>query len=138
MKRCVCMLSHSAVSNSSCICPWDFPGRNTGAGCHFLLHGIFPIRGQLRGQTYDSCTGRQILYHWATWKGQWLRKPIPSMDVAFYLQDGYSVRIKIHVVMRAQTLTFPLPLHAVLLISKTFSLQLSLPLEIISLLEPNF
>ena len=22
--------------------PWDFPGRNTGVGCHFLLQGIFP------------------------------------------------------------------------------------------------
>ena len=25
--------------------PWDFPGRNTGVGCHFLLQGIFPIQG---------------------------------------------------------------------------------------------
>ena len=22
---------------------WDFSGKNTGAGCHFLLQGIFPI-----------------------------------------------------------------------------------------------
>ncbi|XP_069451036.1 alpha-N-acetylgalactosaminide alpha-2,6-sialyltransferase 3 isoform X2 [Ovis canadensis] len=22
--------------------PWDFPGKNTGVGCHFLLQGIFP------------------------------------------------------------------------------------------------
>ena len=20
------------------LCPWDFPGENTGVGCHFLLH----------------------------------------------------------------------------------------------------
>ena len=25
--------------------PWDFPGKNTGMGCHFLLQGIFPIQG---------------------------------------------------------------------------------------------
>ena len=24
---------------------WDFPGKNTGVGCHFLLHGIFPAQG---------------------------------------------------------------------------------------------
>ena len=24
---------------------WDFPGKNTGASCHFLLQGIFPTRG---------------------------------------------------------------------------------------------
>ena len=25
--------------------PWDSPGKNTGAGCHFLLQGIFPTQG---------------------------------------------------------------------------------------------
>ena len=25
--------------------PWDFPGKNTGVGCHFLLEGIFPTLG---------------------------------------------------------------------------------------------
>ena len=25
--------------------PWDFPGKNTGAGCHFLLQGIFLTQG---------------------------------------------------------------------------------------------
>ena len=24
------------------LCPWDSPGKNIGAGCHFLLQGIFP------------------------------------------------------------------------------------------------
>ena len=23
------------------LCPWVFPGKNTGVGCHFLLQGIF-------------------------------------------------------------------------------------------------
>ena len=23
------------------LCPWDFPGKNAGVGCHFLLQGIF-------------------------------------------------------------------------------------------------
>ena len=25
--------------------PWDYPGKNTGAGCYFLLEGIFPTQG---------------------------------------------------------------------------------------------
>ena len=25
--------------------PWNFPGKNTGGGCHFLLQGIFPGPG---------------------------------------------------------------------------------------------
>ena len=24
--------------------PWDFPGKSSGVGCHFLLQGIFPIQ----------------------------------------------------------------------------------------------
>ena len=27
------------------LCPWDFPGKNTGVGWHFLLQGIFQIPG---------------------------------------------------------------------------------------------
>ena len=27
------------------LCPWDFPGKNTGLGCHFLLQGIVPTQG---------------------------------------------------------------------------------------------
>ena len=26
-------------------CPWDFPGKNTAVGCHFLLQGIFSTQG---------------------------------------------------------------------------------------------
>ena len=26
-------------------CPWDFPGKNTGMGCHFLLQGNFLTQG---------------------------------------------------------------------------------------------
>ena len=40
------------------LCPWDFPGKNTGVGCHFLLHGIFPTQGSNPGLSH--C--RQILY----------------------------------------------------------------------------
>ena len=27
------------------LCPWVFPGKNTGVGCHFLLQEIFPTQG---------------------------------------------------------------------------------------------
>ena len=61
--------SHSVVSNSSqphgldCSPPGssvhlDSPGKNTGAGCHFLLQGIFPTQGLNPGLLYF----RQILY----------------------------------------------------------------------------
>ena len=40
------------------LCPWDFPGKNTGVGFHFLLQGIFPTQGSNPGLLH--C--RQILY----------------------------------------------------------------------------
>ena len=27
------------------LCPWNFPGKNTGVGCHFLLQRIFLTQG---------------------------------------------------------------------------------------------
>ena len=32
-------------------CPWDFPGKNTGVGCHSLLQGS----PRLKDQTHISC-----------------------------------------------------------------------------------
>ena len=39
--------------------PWDFPGKNTGVGSHFLLQGIFLTQGS--NLCLLHC--RQILYH---------------------------------------------------------------------------
>ena len=54
---CVCI--HVCTQSFSCVwlivtpwtavhqilCAWNFPGKNTGVGCHFLLQGIFLIQG---------------------------------------------------------------------------------------------
>ena len=32
-------------SPAKLLCLWDFSGKNTGVGCHFLLQGIFPTQG---------------------------------------------------------------------------------------------
>ena len=48
------MLSQSVMSDSfvtpqtaatRLLCPWDFPGKNTGVDCHSLLQGIFLTQG---------------------------------------------------------------------------------------------
>ena len=36
-------------SHTRLLCPWDFPGRNTGVGCHFLIQWIFPTQGSNPG-----------------------------------------------------------------------------------------
>ena len=61
-------VSHSVVCDSSgshgwqparILCPWDFPGKNTGMSVHALFKGIFLIQGLNLGLPH--C--RQILYH---------------------------------------------------------------------------
>ena len=43
------------------LCPWAFPGKNTGVGCHVLLQGIFPTRRSNLG-LLQLLHCRQILY----------------------------------------------------------------------------
>ena len=62
------LFSHHIMSSSlrphglwpvGLLCPWDFPSKNTGVGCHFLLQGIFLTQGLNPGLPH--C--RQMLYH---------------------------------------------------------------------------
>ena len=62
------VLSHSVLSNSlhpyglqpsRLLCPWNFPGKDTGVGFHSLLQGIFQTQGSNLGLLH--C--RQIPYH---------------------------------------------------------------------------
>ena len=48
-----------AVACTRLFHPWDFLGKRTRVGCHFLLQGIFPTQGSNPGLPH--C--RQTLYH---------------------------------------------------------------------------
>ena len=48
-----------AVACTRLLRPWDFLGKSTGVGCHFLLQGIFPTQGSNPGLLHY----RQTLYH---------------------------------------------------------------------------
>ena len=83
-------------------CPWDFPGMNTGVGCHFLLQGIFPTQGSNPALPHF----RQILYHLSHWgspsffldSGQLLlKKPtFPSLPVVYECHLTCSVQCDIN------------------------------------------
>ena len=80
----VCMLSHSAVSDSlqhhglqptRLLCPWDSPGKDAGVGSCSLLQGIFLTQGL--NPSRPHC--RWILYHLGQqgnkWTLEWVAYP---------------------------------------------------------------
>ena len=60
--------------------PWDFPGNNTGVGCHFLLQGIFPTQGS-----------NPSLLHWQVDSLQLSHQGSPhiSVNIYFFLYFDY-------------------------------------------------
>ena len=67
MKGCS-VASNSVVPctnfSASLPCPWDFPGKSTGVGCHSLLQRILPTQGSNPGLSHSG----ELLYHCATWE----------------------------------------------------------------------
>ena len=60
------------------LCPWDFPGKSTGVGCH-LLQGIFLTQGSNPGllhcrQTLYHLSHQGNLYIWASLVTQMIRE----------------------------------------------------------------
>ena len=93
MLSCVWLFSPSWTITARLFCPWDFPGKNTGADCHFppprdlpnpgikLLSSVAP---DLAGEFFTteppekplSCIGflRNTLWHWYSRASYLLRK----------------------------------------------------------------
>ena len=60
------------------LCPWDFPGKLLEwVAISFNRGSSWP-----RNQTYISCIGGQILYHWATWEAP--RMLVPCTPYLLY------------------------------------------------------
>ena len=71
--------------------PWDSPGKNTGAGCHALLQGIFPTQES----NPNLYMGRWVLYHCAT-------REAPSLKITTTLKTEVKCSTK---GLSCQTLT---------------------------------
>ena len=68
---------------------WNFLGKNTGAGCHFLLQGIF----QPRDWAQVSCTAGRFFTIWATREAlnpltNSCRKKEMNTSPGFWLEPG--------------------------------------------------
>ena len=45
VQSCPTLCFPEDCSPTRLLCPWDFPGKNSGMGCHFLLQRIFLTQG---------------------------------------------------------------------------------------------
>ena len=72
------------------LCLWNFPGKNTGAVCHFLLQGIFPAPGIApRSAASLELVGRFFTAS-ATWEAHYkLQSPCFTLGLqTIYLMAG--------------------------------------------------
>ena len=70
---CVCSVMSDSLQlhglqPARLLCPWNFPGKNTGVGCHFLLPGIEPA-----SLASPALTGGFFTTS-ATWEAPWRYK----------------------------------------------------------------
>ena len=70
---CCCFVSKSCPVLCD-LMDYSLPGKNTGVGWHFLLHGIFPNQGS------NPCLLHcwQILYRWATREAPFIQYILPK------------------------------------------------------------
>ena len=67
----ICVLIFATPWTVACrlLCPWDFPSKNTGVGCHPVLQGIFLTQGS-SPHLLHFLHCRWILYWWAPGEAQ--------------------------------------------------------------------
>ena len=105
---CCAVLCCSVVSDSlrshrlqpaRLLSPWNFQGKNTAVGCHFLLQGIFLIQGS------NSCLA--CLMHWQADFSP-LAPPGKLLDI--YRSVYLSIYLSIHLSIYRSTFWYtPLP-----------------------------
>ena len=83
-----CPVISDSLQTHGFLCPWDFPGKNSGVGCHFLLQGIFPTQ-RLNPSLLCLLDCRQILYLWAT--GETLNEVWMLINICLTLGTRYQV-----------------------------------------------
>ena len=76
-KSCLTLLQPRGLKPTRLLCPWGFPGKNTGVGCRFLLQEIFLT--QRSNPSLLHC--RQILYHSDTRESLPMGWPIPFASI---------------------------------------------------------
>ena len=68
------------LSSTRLLCPWDFSGKHSGVGCHFLLHCLF-------GKIHDNCCSSQKTAETRSWNKSRTRRNYPRNLVNFRMES---------------------------------------------------
>ena len=103
-KSCLSFFDPTDYSLPGSFCPWGFPGKNTGVGCHFLLQGIFPTQGSNPRLLHWQV----IIYHCATTREVQDIPYFPNLHRMWLLITHFRVTsldmaITVHHLMAAET-----------------------------------
>ena len=115
------------------LCPWDFPGKNTGVGCQFFLQGIFPTQGSnlhhLNWQADSlplSHQGSPMLYFLSCFIHSLLLKSIfnitSSLSLTFCLNDSRD-NMFLHGIL-FNLVTFFFPTQSLIFLFKIFDMSM--------------
>ena len=86
------------------LCPWDFPGKNTGVGCHFLHQRIFPTQGSnphllhcrwspiFAGRFFTNLIQFREFHHYDSWNTIYI--PLFWETSRKFIGDGYRIKRK--------------------------------------------
>ena len=82
------------------LCPWNFPGKNTGMGSRSLLQGIFLTQGSNLGLLH--C--RQILYQLSyQWCLKWIKRDTQMSINAEKRRIPFTFKMMLHCVFKILT-----------------------------------
>ena len=81
---CLTLQSHE-LQPARLLCPWDFPGKDTGVGCHFWLQGIFLTQGS-----------KPCLLHLLNWQVDSLPLCHLGSPIYTYIDIDIDIDIDIH------------------------------------------
>ena len=89
-QSCVQLLQPLGLQPTRLLCSWDFPGKNTRVGCHFLLQEIFLTQGSNQHPLY--------LLHWQE----------DSLLLVPHRKPMYVYEVKVLVLQSCLTLSHPM------------------------------
>ena len=67
-QSCLTLCDPMDCSPTRLLRPWDFPGKDTGVGYHFLLQGIFPTQGSNLNLLKSPALAGRFFTASATWE----------------------------------------------------------------------